>query len=163
MNNVKTYKLSMKLLTIAFIIFVVVVGVMVVFIGDINLMELDKLTSRQLDGIKKISIIVGVVTISLFSIAFVKSKKYFEIEDKQLRYIVGNDIVYKWSLEKVQLSYRHIIDRKKSNKFYLKVNDNGKLAEIDCSHLDYKAFYNDLMEIQGREKLGASFSFRDMY
>ncbi len=162
-EDIKKYKTSLPLAIFVVVFGFIAIIIASIIIGNINIFDLKSISKTQLAGIKKIGIILGILLVYMLFYIINNSRKYFIIENGHLKYYISQRLIHDWALNEAQISYQHIVSRKGNNRFYLKVSCNGMIDEIDISHLDYKAFYNDLMELQGREKLSLDVGFRDMF
>ncbi len=131
--------------------------------SNINIFDLQNIDYFQLETLKRFSIIILIFIVFSFVNILNYTRKYFVIEDNRLKYYIGDSVVHDWSLNEINISYNRITRHKGRTRFYLRVSHNGNIEEINCSHLRYENFYNDLMEIQGKETQTFGFKLLDNF
>ncbi len=152
-NEIKVYKSSLEVMFKTTAKQMLLFIVLMCLFSDIDIKDLQNMDEgTSIFIMKQVKFVVMVIIISIGS-GLIIHRKFFEVEGKQLRYVIGNKVVYEWDLNEVKLEYSYFNARKSRSKFFIIINENGKAKKIRCDHLNFVKFYNDLLEVQGKDRI----------
>ncbi len=110
-----------------------------------------------------LAILVACVGYIIFMKKLRRSVKVFvQIDNGFLKYFENDNLVGTWNIKETDIGYSAYKDRfsLSINDFNLVIiHDEDNVEILTCTYLDYLELYNDIMEIQGKEKVESFRSF----